>query len=167
MKGVLRRLRPLAWPAVLLLAWIAVPAWFQRDMVRDIIPAIGVTDLSGQAFDLAESGGRPTLLYFWGVWCPICAAMGQTIDAVAGDHPVVTIALRSGTRSELVNHVRREGFNARVIPDTDGTIADSFGVRGVPALYFVDREGRVRFSTTGYTTELGIRMRLWLAARMD
>ncbi len=167
MKGVLRRLRPWGWPAVLLLAWITVPAWFQRDMVRDIIPAIGVTDLSGQAFDLAESGGRPTLLYFWGVWCPICAAMGQTIDAVAGDHPVVTIALRSGTRSELINHVRAEGFSARVIPDSDGAIAETFGVRGVPALYFVDREGRVRFSTTGYTTELGIRMRLWLAARLD
>lgn len=167
MNRVSRRLRPWAWPALLLLAWIAVPAWIQRDMVHDIIPAIDTADLSGQAFDLADSGGHPTLLYFWGIWCPICAAMGQTINAVAGDHPVVTIALRSGTRSELINHVRREGFSARVIPDTDGAIADSFGVRGVPALYFVDRDGRVRSSTTGYTTELGIRMRLWLTARLD
>jgi thiol-disulfide isomerase/thioredoxin len=167
MSGRLPRLRPWTWSVLLLLGWFVVPGWLQRGLVGEVAPRFDTTDLSGRAFDVGQSGGRPTLLYFWGAWCPICAAMQPSINAVAGDHPVVTIALRSGTRSELVAQVRKEGFAARVIPDEDGAIADSFGVRGVPALYVVDRDGRVQFSTTGYTTELGIRARLWLAATLD
>jgi len=35
----------------------------------------------------------------------------------------------------------------------------------VPTLIFVDRAGRVRAVTQGYTSESGIRLRLWWAGR--
>jgi len=36
-------------------------------------------------------------------------------------------------------------------------------VLGVPALFFIDSEGRVASVSRGYTTEWSIRLRLWLA----
>jgi hypothetical protein len=59
--------------------------------------------------------------------------------------------------------MRREGFTLPVFPDPEGTIAARFGLRGVPAIFIVDAGGTVRYAMTGYTSELGLRVRLWLA----
>ena len=49
--------------------------------------------------------------------------------------------------------------------DEDGAISKRYGLRGVPAVFVLDGSGKIRFSSVGYTSELGIRIRLWLAGR--
>lgn len=160
MKGK-RRFNVLFWLG-LLLFYVGWPAFFERGLVRDFPPAISVADLNGRGFDWSDVAGQSAIVYFWGAWCPICGAMQNSIQDVAADHEVITVALRSGTADELRDYVRREGLTARVIPDPDGSIAERYGVEGVPTVFFVDRGGRIRFATTGYTTEVGMRLRLWI-----
>ncbi|MEW8083976.1 MAG: hypothetical protein AB2823_00275 [Candidatus Thiodiazotropha endolucinida] len=50
-----------------------------------------------------------------------------------------------------------------VINDPDGKLASAWRVTGVPTSYIIGRDGRVRFSSVGYTLPLTLRMRLWLA----
>ena len=38
-------------------------------------------------------------------------------------------------------------------------------MRGVPASFVIDAHGRARFVEVGYTTEIGLRARLYLAGR--
>ena len=49
-----------------------------------------------------------------------------------------------------------------VINDSDGSLAAAWGVTGVPTSYIVDGEGRIRFTSVGFTLPLTLRMRLWL-----
>jgi alkyl hydroperoxide reductase subunit AhpC len=51
-----------------------------------------------------------------------------------------------------------------VLNDTDGSVSRAWGVQAVPASFIIDTDGQIHFIEVGYTTELGIRMRLWLAA---
>jgi len=50
-----------------------------------------------------------------------------------------------------------------VLNDPDGVIATRWGVRAVPASFIVDGAGQIRFVEIGYTTGIGLRLRLWLA----
>jgi len=50
-----------------------------------------------------------------------------------------------------------------VIIDEDGILAKQYGVRGVPASFIVNPEGIIAFTEIGYTTNWGLRIRLWLA----
>jgi alkyl hydroperoxide reductase subunit AhpC len=50
-----------------------------------------------------------------------------------------------------------------IVLDPDGRLARAWGVRSLPTSFVVDREGEIRTVEVGYTTELGLRARLWLA----
>ena len=50
-----------------------------------------------------------------------------------------------------------------VVVDEDGRLARSWGVGGVPATFIVATDGRISYAGMGYSTELGLRARLWLS----
>jgi hypothetical protein len=47
--------------------------------------------------------------------------------------------------------------------DPRGEMARALGFQSVPAFVVVDGQGQLRGATVGYTTELGMRLRLWWA----
>jgi hypothetical protein len=59
--------------------------------------------------------------------------------------------------------MRSEGLEFPVIPDEYGRLAAVWGVQAVPASFVVNGEGEISFATMGYTTEIGLRSRLWAA----
>ncbi|WP_272876304.1 redoxin family protein [Allochromatium tepidum] len=91
------------WPVNLLLIVaivVGVQWWQGRTLVTgEAPPLVGVT-LEGTPIDLADRRGRPVLVHFWATWCPVCRITDGTIDAIAEDHAVVTVALQSGTEEE-------------------------------------------------------------------
>jgi peroxiredoxin len=66
----------------------------------------------------------------------------------------------------LVGYVEEQGLTFAVAADPDATIAGQWGVAAVPTSFVLDPEGRIRFSVVGYTTEVGLRVRLWAAEHL-
>lgn len=151
---------------VLLAIVFGLPAVFDRSLVHGAPPPMEAYDLDGIPFAWSDMAGQPVVLYFWATWCPICRAMQGSIGSVAKDHAVITVALQSGNDAELRSYLRKEGLPLRVISDPEGSLVERYGLRGVPALFFVNRQGRIRFVATGYTSEIGIRLRIWWMDRM-
>jgi len=150
---------------LVLAVFIGVQWWQARPLASGPAPALSGTLLDGRPLSLerlgAQGDGRPVLVHFWATWCPMCK-MGQgTIDAIARDHRVVSVAMQSGNASDLRAYMDEQGLSFPVVPDQDGTLASAWGVPGVPASFVVDGAGRIRFATVGYTTEAGLRARLW------
>jgi len=52
-----------------------------------------------------------------------------------------------------------------VLIDEHGDIAIAWGVDGVPASFVIDGAGHIRHAGKGLSTEIGLRLRLWLAWR--
>lgn len=129
-------------------------------------PLIEAHTLSGEAFSLESLAGEPAVIYFWASWCGICATMDGMIGSLSDSHPVITIAMQSGEKDELLAHMDKKKLHFPVIADSRGEIAQRYGVDGVPALFVLDSAGNIRYSTKGYTTGWGIRLRLWLAELM-
>jgi thiol-disulfide isomerase/thioredoxin len=108
---------------------------------------------------------RPVLVHFWAEWCPICRLEQDSIDALAQDYRVISIATRSGDAAAVRAFMRREGLRFPVLLDEDGAIARAWGVGGVPASFVIDPAGQVAHAMVGYTSGMGFRIRLWLAGR--
>ncbi len=129
-------------------------------------PELTGTLADGHAFAGLESVPKPALVYFWGSWCGVCRLMQGTLNSLeASGASVVTVALASGDPRTVTAYQDAHDFRVRAVVDADGRLAQAYGVVGVPALFFIDPEGRVASVSRGYTTEWSIRLRLWLAGR--
>ncbi len=166
MKGIWPK-RLLRWGAELLLLvglMLAVEAWMTRDVPRGERVTLAAQTLDGQPFDIRQWQGKSGIIYFWAEWCPVCRANRHVITSLAKDQRVITVAMQSGSREEVAAYMHKEQFSLPVIVDEQGEIASSFHINGVPAALIIDKEGRISHVTRGYTTELGLRLRLWLAS---
>lgn len=160
--------RPRRWlrwtgEALLVLAVFAATHWWlTRDMAGGRAPPLVGLLADGSAYQL-QSGDRATLVHFWATWCPICRLEHDSIAAIAADRPVVSVAIHSGGIGEVADYLHEQGLTFPVVVDESGDLAALWGVGGVPASFIVDRDGEIRHVTRGYTTEWGLRLRLWLA----
>jgi len=148
--------------AVVLAVFLAFRAWQTRDAADGPAPALAGSGLDGSALALATD--RPTLVHFWATWCGVCRAEQGTIDALAGDHHVVTVASQSGGAPEVQAYLEREGVDFPVIVDPGGALAARWGVHAFPTTFVVAPDGTISDVEVGYTTSLGLRARLWLAS---
>ena len=154
--------------AINLLLFVLVVAgirfWQQRDMVSGQAPNLQGATLAGQPYSLPAHPGHPVLVHFWASWCPVCRTEQGSIAAIAHDDPnVITIAMQSGKPEQVASHMREQGISFPVVNDPDGSIARAWGVHAVPVSFIISPDGSVRFVEVGYTTEIGLRLRKWLA----
>lgn len=146
-----------------LLVFVVIRAYQQRDMPKGPAPSLVGSDLSGEPVSLADYRGKPVLLHFWATWCGVCKAEQHNIDALVRDLPVLSVASQSGDAAEVAAFVREHGIAPRVVVDEESALARRFGVRAFPATFVIDGNGAIRHVEVGYTTEIGLRLRMWLA----
>lgn len=147
--------------AVVFAVFLAFRAWQTRDAVDGPAPALSGMSVAGAP--LALEAGEPTLVHFWATWCGVCKAEQGTIDALADEHRVITIAAQSGGPREVARYFEREGVEFPTLVDPDGALAQRWGVRAFPTSFVIAPDGTIRHVEVGYTTSLGLRARLWLA----
>jgi thiol-disulfide isomerase/thioredoxin len=170
MTGRERRRRWLGWlgQGLLVVAVVVAIQWWQsRGLVSDRAPDLLGLSLDGEPYQLDAAQG-PHLVYFWASWCPVCRVQHGGIASVAGSYPVVTVATTSGGTDAVATYLAERGTpDLRVVLDDDGRIGRQWGVAGVPAVFIVGRDGQIHYAGVGYSTSLGLRLRLWLASLRD
>lgn len=165
-----RRKRILTWGVELLVfaaVFLLVQAWQQRDIPSGPAPQTGGWLADGQAFCLNDwrerNPGKAVALHFWAEWCPICRTEEGSVSSVAEDWPVISVAMQSGKADAVNAYLKQNGLTWTTLIDDTGRISGEYGLKGVPAFVVIDADGEIRSVSTGYTTELGMRLRLWWA----
>jgi len=119
--------------------------------------------INGRTFTIAEFSGKPVLFHFWAIWCPICDLEKDSIESIANDYPVISIASWSEGKTEVEAYMQENRLTFPVMLDNNGKLAQTFGLKGVPASFILSPDGEIKFVETGYSTEVGLRLRLWLS----
>lgn len=148
---------------VVVLILLAVEAFLTRAAIGTMAPAINSSTINNQPFSLQQFKGKPSIVHFWATWCPVCELEQGMLNNVANDLPMITVAMQSGSTDEVINYLEQQGVSYPVINDPSGLLSKQYKVNAVPASFILDGEGQVRFATHGYTTGMGLRIRLWLA----
>lgn len=155
----------LKWILIVVIVMAAVRGYTHRGITQGMAPPIEGLALDGEWLSLAELRGRPVLVHFWASWCPVCRREQGSIESIARDYPVIAIAMQSGTAAQVQAYLHENAMNAPVLVDEHGDLARIYGVRAVPASFILDGHGMIRYVEVGYTTEAGLRARLWFAGR--
>jgi peroxiredoxin len=159
-----RKWRRFALHAVIVVAaFLALRAWQQRGTAAGLAPDLEAPNLQGEVVSLEALRGEPVLVHFWASWCGVCTLMDGTVAALAQDRPVITVASWSGGHAEVEAHLAKEGVRMPVVLDPEGQLAATYGVRALPTSFVVGPDGRIRHTEVGYTSSLGLRLRLWWA----
>ncbi|MBQ0729161.1 MAG: protein disulfide oxidoreductase [Oleispira antarctica] len=142
--------------ALIIIVVLIVTQYQQRDMSTGQAPTLeGINYSNG-----------PTLVYFWGSWCPICRTTSPFVSTLAQEQEdnVVSIALSSGSDEEINHYLKEHDYQFDTINDDNGKISQSWGVAVTPSMFIIDTQGDIRFISTGITSLWGMKLRLWLAS---
>lgn len=143
--------------------------WRTRAVPGGPAPQFAGTLTDGSAFDLAAwrkaHPGQAQLIYFWADWCTVCKTTAGNVTAVAGDHPVISIAIQSGDRAQVDATLQAAGYRWPTLPDPQARLLRDYGLPGVPAFVVIDPQGQIAYTSLGYTSESGLRLRLWRAGQ--
>ena len=148
---------------VVLAVYLAIKSFMQRDLIDGPVPSFEGMLLEGQSFNIQSYQGKPVLLHFWATWCSICKMEENSIASISEDYEVITVAMNSGNDVEITAYLEEQGLSFPVVIDEEGAVAERFGVSAVPTSFIIDPNANITFTEVGYTSELGLRLRLWLA----
>ena len=133
-----------------------------QNLVTGIPPEIAAQTITGAPVADQISKG-PGIIYFWAEWCGICRTMQGSISALLKEYPGVTVAMQSGDSEEVLEYLQKADLSWKTVADQDGSIGSRYGIRGVPAVFILGKDGQIKFTSAGYSSETGLRFRLWLA----
>lgn len=155
--------RWLANLAIIAGAFIAIRSCNQQNLASGSAVTFEGQSLDGRTISLSEFRGQPVLLHFWATWCGVCSAMADNVEAVARDYRVVTVASRSGDSDSVRAYVAENKLSFPVLNDPDGRLARDYGVSAYPTTFVIDKSGKIRYAEVGFTTEIGLRFRVFLS----
>ncbi|WP_052772771.1 TlpA disulfide reductase family protein [Luteimonas sp. FCS-9] len=126
--------------------------------VGSLPPPLLGKDRAGREVDLAALRGKVVIVTFWASWCPPCRkelpVLGQFQRVVGRDALEVVAINYKEPRREFTDVVRRNrDIDLTWVHDARGDISDLYGVRTLPHMFMLDRDGRVAFTHRGYSEQ--------------
>ena len=170
-KASIERSRLLAWGlqgAALVAVFVAVTAFQTRNMLatdRQPAPQLAGPTLAGDLFGLDPERDRPMLVYFFAPWCRICGASADNVERLRrfvgeGDLDIVTVALDWADAGEVGAYAEKHGLPGPIVLG-DRRIATDWRIYAYPTYYVLDSEHRIARRDIGYSTQLGLLLRIW------
>jgi peroxiredoxin len=102
----------------------------------------------GEATSLSQLQGKPVLVNFWATWCSPCRYEMPFLQQVYQERPgdeLVLLAVNVGENSSQVSQfMESAGFTFTVLLDQQVTVARRYNVTGIPATFFIDKEGVIQ-----------------------
>ena len=123
---------------------------------------VQATLLDGSSFT-TTSIKKPLLIHFWAVWCPTCKLEADNIERISKLYNVVTIVVKSGSDKDIQSYLQEHNFNFKVINDENGFLVQRFNISAYPTTFIYDKNANLAFSEVGYTSSLGLILRMWWA----
>ena len=161
---------------VFVVAWLAIQAWQTRHVPSQGLPE-GVLSMTmpylengtvstksvGEVIEAFRQAhpNSPLVLHVWAEWCSFCKLEQGNISSLDVDYPVLSIAMQSGDAGRVAAYMEDRSLQWATLVDTRGTLSSSLGTSGVPTFLVLDTDGKIRAPTTGYTTLLGMKLRIW------
>jgi thiol-disulfide isomerase/thioredoxin len=112
-------------------------------------------DAGGHHVHVGDHRGKVVVVSFWASWCGYCRkelpVLAGLQDA-AGKDRVEVIAVNTMDDRDAYLAIRRrlKDVQLTMTRDASGSVGEAYGVRTIPHLFILDREGRIADEYSGY-----------------
>lgn len=141
----------------------AISYFRSPDLADKTLPNINATLTNQETFSTREFQDKPLLIHFWATWCPTCKLEASNIQTLSEHYEVITVAVKSGSNEKINGYLKEHELDFKVINDQEGRLAEQFSVPAYPTTFIYNSEGKLAFSEVGYTSTLGLSLRMWWA----
>ncbi|WP_127124509.1 TlpA family protein disulfide reductase [Pseudoflavitalea rhizosphaerae] len=135
----------------------------QPKMKDTIAPAFTLFDLNGKKVSLSDFRGKVVVLDFWATWCMPCIASFPGMQKMVQQHPevvflfIATQEKEAGALERVKAFMEKNKYPFRVLMDKPEAgvykVVAQYKVKGIPAKMVIDGKGRLRFVSTGFSSD--------------
>ncbi|HTL17594.1 MAG TPA: TlpA disulfide reductase family protein [Patescibacteria group bacterium] len=139
---------------VSLLLWLtlASAAWAGSIKSGDAFPDLAGFKLEGELPDSMK--GKVVLVDFWASWCEPCKQsfpVMQELHKRYANRGLVIIAVNvDENRPDMEAFLKKNEVSFTIVRDSGQKLVDKAGIATMPSSFLIDREGKVRFTHTGF-----------------
>ncbi|MBI6871088.1 TlpA family protein disulfide reductase [Clostridium aciditolerans] len=119
-------------------------------------PNFKLKDLNGKEVSLSDLKGKGVFLNFWATWCPPCRGEMPDIQKLYEENKnsdFIIIAINIGEDKDTVkSFIDSNGYKFQILLDSDQSTASKYSITGIPASFFIDKNGNIIYKKTGAMT---------------
>jgi len=133
-------------------------------IISNVVSYYKSIDINKTKLDIENisTNGEPIVIHFWSTWCPICKVEASNIENISQNYNVITIAVGT-TKEKIKEYLKENNLSFKVINDENSLYANRYNISVYPTTLIYDKDKDLIFSEVGYTSTLGLKLRLWWA----
>lgn len=140
---------------VLTFSMTAVGATKLKLKVGDVPPSYLGKDRAGEKTDLKDHTGKVIVISFWATWCGPCLKELPVLDAIqksVSKDQLMVFAVNFRESNKVFKKVKKTlvDYKLTITRDKKGRIGKKYGVKGLPHLLILGKDGKIVYQTVGY-----------------
>jgi thiol-disulfide isomerase/thioredoxin len=114
------------------------------------LQVVGPNGLTSEKVSLSSFRGKVVLLEFMEPWCPHCQNIAPALEKLYQQYAPQNVVFLTvsgpysgATAADTATFIRNYHSSSIYVYDSSGTTFEAFGVQAFPALFLIDKDGRV------------------------
>ncbi|VAX35040.1 hypothetical protein MNBD_UNCLBAC01-250 [hydrothermal vent metagenome] len=128
--------------------------FMENQQVGKPAPDFTLKTLAGEELNFTQyRDGKKAIIFFWATWCPHCRTqikeLKKTYQSFT-DKGIQLVLVDQGEKPAVVEaYMKKNKLDFTIFLDQETSLAEPYGLIGLPTLVFVDKEGIVLDVTHG------------------
>ncbi len=132
----------------------ALPASAKKPLVDEMAPDFTLRSEGRYNLRLDEQKGYVVVIGFWASWCRSCPPQLKALEALSKKYEEKGVKVWGITLDksfdDAVHYKDKNDLNFAILHDADVTVSERYDIDDLPAIFVVDRDGKLRLTNEGF-----------------